>query len=144
MSTCPERDGFDCSVEKTIRLRLPDPMLMSDLGLRWNGDGNFIDGTGLLVAQDPTARTDGPTAPFFRKDALLKYLAQQDMTIVWTVAGKKLELGRLVDPGKEAQPPVVRSLCAESQGPRGFLRCLASEVSADASKRTPIGLIKTP
>ena len=138
-------DGFDCSVEKTIRLRLPDPMLMSDLGLRWNGDGNFIDGTGLLVAQDPTARTDGPTALLFRKDALLKYLAQQDMTIVWTVAGKKLELGRLVDLG-EKRPSLRLSgaYVLESQGPRGFLRCLASEVSADASKRTPIGLIKTP
>ena len=138
-------DGFDCSVEKTIRLRLPDPMLMSDLGLRWDGDGNFIDGTGLLVAQDPTARTDGPTALLFRKDALLKYLAQHGMTIVWTVAGKKLELGRLVDLG-EKRPSLRLSgaYVLESQGPRGFVRPLASEVSADASNRTPISPTKTP
>ena len=79
MSTVSGADGLDFSVEKNDSASASPIHADVDLGLRWNGDGNFIDGTGLLVAQDPTARTDGPLPYFFRKDALLKYLAQQDL-----------------------------------------------------------------
>ena len=85
-----EAGGFDCAIDETYTLRLPADDLVAGLGARWSGRGaDFVDGEGRLVAQDPTAHSQGPSAMLLRHEPLAKFLAREGLAIGWAVVGEK-------------------------------------------------------
>src|SRR5690606_3160746 len=119
-----EDSGFDCSVDETFRLRLPVSELVTGLGLRWVGSGaDLLDGRGRLVAQDPTAHSDGPTALLFRDDAVREYLDREKLTICWSLIGEK----RVLPPSycRTAPQEILRmsgAFVLAEDGPTGFVK----------------------
>ncbi|MDE0260122.1 MAG: ATP-binding protein [Gammaproteobacteria bacterium] len=91
-----EHGGFDCSIDESYTLRLPDVDLVSGLGIRWSGRGaDFVDDADRVAAQDPTVHSEGPSALLLREDVLGEFLASEKLTICWTVVGEK----RVIPPG---------------------------------------------
>ncbi len=89
-----EGGGYDCSIESSIRIRMPCKQLIDGLKLRWNGvEGHFFDERGNLIAFDPSVQTTGPGVLVIKKDAILKYLNDNGLSILWTVVGEKYLLG---------------------------------------------------
>ena len=85
-----EASGGDCSVEESISIRVPGPKLAGDLSLRCGGvDGTFVDRSGTVAAQDPSAVGGGPGALLLRRDVAERYLAENDSGLLWTVIGEK-------------------------------------------------------
>ena len=91
-----EASGFDCSIKENYTIRLPVIDIVNGLDIRWSGHGgDFTDGAGRVVAQDPTVHSEGPSAMLFRDDLLEEFLAREKLTICWTVLGEK----RVISPG---------------------------------------------
>jgi len=91
-----EANGFDCSVDDSYTLQLASNDLVVGLGLHWSGNGaDFIDSAGRLVALDPTAHADGPSAFLIREESLRGFLERKGLSICWCVLGEK----RIVQPG---------------------------------------------
>ena len=86
-----ESGGFDCSIEQTIGMHLPAKWLADGMYLRWNGvEGCYHDGSGTLIAHDPSIGQPGPSALVVRRDALLRFLEENDCDLVWTLLGEKM------------------------------------------------------
>ena len=86
-----EANGVDCAIEDSYTLRLPVTELVSGLGMRWSGRGaDFRDGGNRLVAHDPTAHSEGPSAMLLRDEPLGEFLAREKLAICWAVLGEKL------------------------------------------------------
>ena len=89
-----ESSGFDCSVEDSFSLCLPQSEFIKRLGLQWSGYGaNYVDETGALAAFDPNVNEKGPTALLLRKDLLEKYLLEKGLALYWVVLGEKQVVG---------------------------------------------------
>ena len=116
--------GFDCSVDESYTLRLPDHDIVKRLGLKWTRQGaNFVDKEGRLAAFDPTAHEDGPTALLIREDLLKQYLSNEGLALCWTILGEKRVLGG----SRESYHGALRISGAykyTDQGPQGFLNPL--------------------
>ena len=85
-----EGSGFDCSIDDGFSLNLPTENFVKRLGLEWTGKGaDFIDEQGRVVAFDPTAYEDGPSALLIREEAMNRFLAENDLALCWTVVGEK-------------------------------------------------------
>ena len=96
-----EKSGFDCSIEEGYTLRLPVVDLVRGLGIRWSGRGaDFVDGTDQVVAQDPTAHSEGPDGMLLRHDCLEEFLNREKLVMCWAVLGEK----RVISPGFGAGP----------------------------------------
>jgi hypothetical protein len=94
-----EGRGFDCSLDDTFTLSLPDTELLSGLKSEWDGTHADFVGTGnLLTAFDPTTRYPGPTALLLRRDSLNSFLTREKLTVCWTVVGEKEIVGAGVVP----------------------------------------------
>ncbi len=120
-----EAQGFDCSVDESYILRLPDHDIVERLGLKWTRQGaNFIDKEGRLAAFDPTAHEDGPSALLIREDLLRQYLSNEGLALCWTIIGEKWVLGG--DPLLEYHGALRISGAYQytDQGPEGFLNFL--------------------
>ena len=86
--------GFDCSVDDSYRLLLPNEEIITSLSLHWNGDGaEFVDDTGHPVVFDPTAQEDGPQALLFNQDYLIEFLKREELAFCWTILGEKMAVG---------------------------------------------------
>ena len=93
--------GYDCSVEESISVRIPSKTLSDGLKLVWSGrDGIFNDPQGQLAVYDPTVVNAGPDALLARRDLVEKYLADQELALVWTVLGGKQYMERDPKDGK--------------------------------------------
>lgn len=118
-----ESGGFDCSVDESFKLRLPVCELLSGLSGRWSGvGGDFVDPNGRLIARDPTAETDGPSAFLLREDAVRQVLAKKGLNICWTVLGEK----QAIPPGFGLPPhrPSLRlsgAYALSAEGMDGFI-----------------------
>ena len=89
-----EGGGFDCSIDDGYSLNLPPENFVKRLGLKWAGNGtDFMDEQGRVVAFDPTAYEDGPSALLIREDAMNRFLAENDLAFCWTIVGEKMVLG---------------------------------------------------
>jgi hypothetical protein len=85
-----ESGNFDCSIDESISLHLPSRWLAEAMKLRWNGhDGRWYTPDGIFAMEDPTAREAGPAALVARRDILVKFLRESDLTIIWTIGGER-------------------------------------------------------
>lgn len=90
-----EKGGFDCSIEESYTLYLPVVDLVRGLGIRWSGRGaDFVDATDRVVAQDPTAHSDGPKGLLLRDDRLEEFLTREKLVMCWAVLGEKRVISR--------------------------------------------------
>lgn len=83
---------YDCSIdEEGVAVYMPSKWMADNLKLEWRGvDGSFFDEHGELIAFDPSVHTVGPGALLVKRDALLTFLDERDLALVWVVAGEKL------------------------------------------------------
>jgi hypothetical protein len=89
-----ENSGLDASVDEGFTLSLPVRELVTSADLRWSGVGaEFIDASGRIAAQDPTAFAAGPSALLLREDLLLDLRRREGLTLCWAVVGEKRILG---------------------------------------------------
>lgn len=89
-----ESSGFDCSVDDSIRIRLPARPLAEGMQLNWTGEeGRYNDLSGRLAAFDPSVKLPGPGALLVRQDALKQYLAANGLELFWTLLGEKQIIG---------------------------------------------------
>jgi hypothetical protein len=94
-----EYNGYDCSIDQSIRLYLPAKWLVDHMNLRSNGiEGYFFDDKGNLVAFDPSVRNAGPGALLINREALLKFLNENGYEILWTLLGEKMATSGRVAP----------------------------------------------
>jgi len=92
-----EASGFDCSVDLTINIKLPNQVFVDKLELQWNGiEGNYFDKSGRLVVLDPSTTQSGPSVLLIERNALLHFLQQNDYAIIWTLLAEKDEIGASV------------------------------------------------
>lgn len=89
-----EATTFDCSVNDTVHVYFPSKELVDGLKLT-PGDtpGQFVDDTGLLIAQDPSIKAEGENSLLIRKDKLLAYLKANKYSLMWIVLGEKIVFG---------------------------------------------------
>jgi hypothetical protein len=86
--------GYDCSIHDTIHIWMPSNVIADGMSLQWKGfDGKLFDGSGLLVAEDPTIAEEGPHAVLVKKSEFLNFLKANDLGFLWTVQGEKQVLG---------------------------------------------------
>jgi len=136
-----EAKGFDCSIDEGYTLRLPVSELVTGLGIRWSGAAaDFLDSSGRLAVEDPTAKSDGPSALLLREDILRDYLARENLTICWTVLGEK----RVLSAGFGDGPyhPSLRISGAyklAEDGPVGFVNYVIDDPNAASGVEAPNG-----
>lgn len=86
--------GFDCSIDEGFGLQLPSYQFVQSMRLRWSGRGaDFEDRRGDIVAFDPSAHQDGPSALLVREDVLRDYLVNEKLALFWVVYGEKFAVG---------------------------------------------------
>jgi len=87
--SCGDR-GYDCSVEKGFTISMPSRWLAKRMGLRLCGRrGDFVDQDNRIVSFDPSTRETGHSTLLFRRDALQKFIREENMALVWTLLGEK-------------------------------------------------------
>jgi hypothetical protein len=83
-------NGFDCSQEENITLKLPAIEIVKNLGLKWNGNAaDYLDSSGNLAALDPTEDPEDPVCLLIRENLMREFLDQKDLTICWIINGEK-------------------------------------------------------
>lgn len=89
-----EGNGFDCSVEDSVAIRIPAKELVKSMHLSHGKQiGKFINDKGEAVIQDPSLDDSGSGALLIKKKALLDFLKNNDYEIIWAVIGEKVLLG---------------------------------------------------
>ena len=85
-----EHGNYDCSIDDSVHIYLPCKWLAKHMSLRWNGvEGHFFDEKGNLIALDPSVKAPGPGALLLNRDAIIKFLNDNDYDILWTILGEK-------------------------------------------------------
>jgi len=89
-----EDSDFDCSIDETYRITLPCQFMVEQMELQWNGvEGSYFDSNGKLIAFDPSVRATGPNQLLVERDAFLKFLREQNLSVFWTLIGEKQLIG---------------------------------------------------
>ena len=118
-----EYTGFDCSVEDSYSLHLPGHNIVENLDLKWAGhasDYKYSDGR--LAALDPTAHEDGPSALLLREELLRQYLANEDLTLCWTVVGEKRVLRKETSGEYHGRMEISGAYVYKDESLEGFLK----------------------
>ena len=140
-----EHTSFDSSLDDSYELRLPIGELVTGLGLHWTGNGaDFLDQANQLAAQDPTVHAKGPDALLIRENILRRFLAENDLTVCWTIIGEKRILGPTV--GFGPRQPSMRMSGAYVLGPSGlvgFINAAFDDAEEDVPKRKPMNLARS-
>ena len=120
-----EAQGFDCSVDESYTLRLPDHDIVERLDLKWTRQtANFIDKEGRLAVFDPIVHEDGPSALLIREDLLKQYLSNEGLAFCWTIIGEKRVLGSKRQSEHPRRLRISGAYKYTDQGPKGFLNPL--------------------
>ncbi len=120
-----EAQGFDCSVDESYTLRLPDHDIVERLDLKWTRQtANFIDKEERLAVFDPTVHEDGPSALLIREDLLKQYLSNEGLAFCWTIVGEKMVLGSKRQSEYPNRLRISGAYKYTDQGPQGFLNPL--------------------
>lgn len=94
MIYCGVSTSRDCSIEEPEYCHVPSPWLAEALHLRWTGNAaDFVDGTGAIVARDPSAVMPGARGLLVNEPRMHAFLDQEGYEIVWTVLGCKEIIG---------------------------------------------------
>ena len=89
-----ESSGLDCSLDDSVRVALPVPMITQGMGLRMSAqEGDLVDSTGRVIAKDPSVTERGPGALLVRREEFLRFLQAQDLELVWTLLSEKRRIG---------------------------------------------------
>ncbi len=87
--------SYDCSVDPAVTLCVPSRWLADQMGLSWNaGKGGYSDHTGELIAFDPSARQPGRPMFLVEKEAMLQFLKEHDLVLIWALRGEKNQYDR--------------------------------------------------
>ena len=122
VSYTSESGGFDCSVDEHYTLHLPHPQLLDDLGLEWSGRvADYIDESRKLVAFDPTAHEDGPTALLLRKESLEQHLELKGQALCWVMYGEKMIIGGKAQSEFQGHLKISGVYRYTDRGPDGYL-----------------------
>lgn len=85
-----EKGVYDCSLDEPISITLPSKSIVDMMGLKWDGkDYKFYNKEGKLIAFDPSIDEEGPSSLLINKEEFLKFLDDNDLSIVWTLLGEK-------------------------------------------------------
>lgn len=88
-----EAGDYDGSIEQSQSFLVPQPMMISGLGLRWRGNGaEFRDSEGQPAAFDPDP-TGGNASLLVREELIAQFLESQELALVWTVLGERMTVG---------------------------------------------------
>lgn len=118
-----EASSFDCSMDDSFTLRMPDKLLMEEMGIKWTYNAaDFKDAQGRLVCWDPTAYRAGPTALLIRENSLREYLDREDIAIVWAVFGEKRALGPGTSPKFIGELSISGAYTLNDKGLTGFTK----------------------
>ncbi|MEQ1564644.1 MAG: hypothetical protein ABMA64_03315 [Myxococcota bacterium] len=78
----------DAFQDGPLHLELPSHVLFEPLGLRWDGAGGYRTRDGRPAFLDPSMNDSGP-ATLLAAPAVLEFLAERDLTVIWTMLGEK-------------------------------------------------------
>ena len=90
-----ESGGYDCSIDGTIRVKMPALWLAEEMGLRLSSGRSliFVNSDGRDTFYDPSVVESGPAAALVDRDAFLRMLDRQDLSAIWVIAGEKSAYG---------------------------------------------------
>lgn len=90
-----EATTHDCSVRDTVHVYMPAKEIVDSMKIKRSkkNPGEFIDGTGKVIAQDPSVNYGGENVLLVRKREFFEYLKKKKYSVVWAVMGEKLILG---------------------------------------------------
>ena len=81
---------FDYSKEDSLRMKKPSKILFEGMKMRYaKQEGSFIDEEGEIVCFDPSIYNESNPYLMVSKDKLIKFLANNNLTICWTLIGEK-------------------------------------------------------
>lgn len=82
---------FDYSKEDSLRMLKPSNILFKGLKMRYaNKEGYYIDENGDVICFDPSIYHESNPCLMVRKDKLMEFLSDNNLTICWTLIGEKL------------------------------------------------------
>ena len=81
---------FDYSKEDSLSMNKPSNILFEGMGMKYSEkEGHFIDENGELICFDPSIYNESNPYLMVRKDKLLQFLNECDLTVCWTLIGEK-------------------------------------------------------
>lgn len=81
---------FDYSKEDSLRMNKPSNILFEGLKMRYSEkEGHFIDKDGEVICFDPSIYYESNSYLMVRKDKLLQFLSENNLTLCWTLLGEK-------------------------------------------------------
>jgi len=81
---------FDYSKEGVLHMIKPSNILFEGMQMRYSKkEGHFIDNNGELICFDPSIYNESNPYLMVRKDKLMQYLSENDLTICWILIGEK-------------------------------------------------------
>ena len=139
-----EGKGLDCAIDEGYTLRLPCDELLRGLHSEWAGNGaDYINIASGVVAFDPTAHANGPSALLLREDSLREFLARSELAICWTVLGEKRVLGAGFIPHHHAALRLTGAYVLGARGLTGFLKCVLDNSGGDNPTLVPLVTLRT-
>ena len=94
-----EAGGYDCSIDDSREVHLPNQSIIDGCRLHWTGVGaDYADENGAIAAFDPTVHENGPNALLLRTDLLELYLSEHNLELCWAVIGEKQTTGTVGQP----------------------------------------------
>ena len=83
--------NYDFSIDRTIRVEIPGPLLSKEMGLRLFSGRSlvFVNSDGRDTFYGPSVVESGPAAGLVDRDAFLQMLDRQDLSTIWVIAGEK-------------------------------------------------------
>ncbi|MCB4763148.1 MAG: hypothetical protein LGB78_04510 [Sulfurovum sp.] len=81
---------FDYSKNDTLQMYMPSKILFNGLKLRYaKKDGYFIDEQNDVVCFNPSIDNKTNPSLLVKKDILIEFLKENNLTLVWTIIGEK-------------------------------------------------------
>ena len=80
---------YDAYQTDTINAHAPAKVFFEHAALKWNTRFGYVDEGGQLIAHDPSIEESGPGALLMRPGFLDRFLAENDLALIWTVLWEK-------------------------------------------------------
>ncbi|MCK4395994.1 ATP-binding protein [candidate division WOR-3 bacterium] len=89
-----EHATHDCSIDESIRIKLPAKWIIDNMKLKQTRfDGEYADLKDNIIAFDPSVKLSGPGALLISKQEFIDFLDNNGYDIFWTVVGAKDIIG---------------------------------------------------